>query len=84
MTHDQNEPRPEEAVSNPNPPREARTSILTSEFWLLNSSLPRHPEAQRGICFSMTHDQNEPRPEEAVSNPNPPREARTWILTSGF
>ena len=31
------EPRPEEAVSNPYDPREARTCILTSEFWLLAS-----------------------------------------------
>jgi hypothetical protein len=37
------EPRPEEAVSNPHRPREARTSLLTSEFWLLNS-FSRHPE----------------------------------------
>jgi len=31
------EPRPKEAVKNPDDQREARSSILDSEFWLLNS-----------------------------------------------
>jgi len=34
------DPRPQEAVYNPNDPREARTCILDSEFWLLNSCSP--------------------------------------------
>jgi hypothetical protein len=30
--------RPEEAATNPDDPREARTCIPTAEFWLLNFS----------------------------------------------
>jgi hypothetical protein len=62
------EPRPEEAVSNPYDPREARTCILTSDFWLLNSgfwllasgfwllnSSSIHSRSLTAISFSAGH-----------------------------